>query len=364
MRESNGISAETRSTTSFATQIHVLKSICDSGLTLGGLGRLLVQWTLDLLPEAACILTLKKPTGETVRLEGVVVNGAASIEETQETAEEPLAGASSDLGFESDDPAVLRLAEYSDLVQHEQPKSGERGHWIALPILHGSDNFGHLAAFADRPFSAGVWESLSELATQFGFLLSQRFALEQVSDLAYIDEVTGIHNRRYFRKALDHWLTRAKRERFPVSLFLLDIDHFKLFNDTWGHATGDRVLQMIGSLLKTVFRNMDVVSRFGGEEFAVLLCDHRKEDTAEHPREVLQFAERFRRAAESISMTSEDGRRLSQITVSGGIATYPWDATSADLLLQRADEALYRAKRSGRNQILLAERPEPTKQAG
>lgn len=209
---------------------------------------------------------------------------------------------------------------------------------------------------------------LRKLMGAFGFFFHQRFLMDQANDQAIRDELTGCFNRRYLRQAMERWIPEARAERFPISLFLLDVDHFKMFNDRFGHAVGDQVLRMLGGLMRRIFRAQDVVCRYGGEEFAVLLCDHRSERSGEHPQEVIRYAERLRRGAERLRLdgaltdaeTSQRGASdsvLSHITISGGIATFPWDAGSADELLQKADEALYRAKRDGRNRIYLAERP-------
>jgi diguanylate cyclase (GGDEF)-like protein len=196
--------------------------------------------------------------------------------------------------------------------------------------------------------------TLERWARAAAFFAAQRDAAQAAEQLACRDELTGLFNRRKLREALDEWIPRARRERQPISVLLLDVDHFKSINDAWGHATGDRVLRLIAELLQSSFRAQDVVCRYGGEEFCVLLCDHRAGQNQNHPTEALFFAERVRRAAETMRWTTADGQALSQVTLSGGIAAYPWDGATAQELLQRADEALYAAKRSGRNRIQIA----------
>jgi diguanylate cyclase (GGDEF)-like protein len=224
------------------------------------------------------------------------------------------------------------------------------------PIEYAGGVQGELRAtlVVDAEWTAEHSDAMRRFARAAGFFLAQREAVDAAQRLACRDELTGLFNRRRLREALDEWIPRARRERRPVSVVLLDVDHFKSINDAWGHSTGDRVLQMIAELLQSSFRSQDVVCRYGGEEFCVLLCDHRAARTKDHPTEALFFAERVRRAAESTQWTTADGQALSQVTLSGGIATYPWDGATAQELLQRADEALYDAKRSGRNRIQLA----------
>jgi diguanylate cyclase (GGDEF)-like protein len=225
---------------------------------------------------------------------------------------------------------------------------------LCAPVVHEERVLGRLCVCRPQRFSERDEDLFHKLIAQFGFLLNYQLRLEQADELALRDPLTGLHNRRYLHQQLEYWIPRAKEKRVPISLFLLDVDHFKSINDTWGHDVGDRVLCLLGGLMNNLFRSDDVVCRFGGEEFAILLCDHRKGGSKDHPTEVLKYAERLRVAAETLALAGDDGQALANITISGGIATYPWDANNAEELLRRADEALYRAKRSGRNRIVFA----------
>jgi two-component system chemotaxis response regulator CheY len=159
-----------------------------------------------------------------------------------------------------------------------------------------------------------------------------------LAELATIDELTGTKNRRRFREDLDLLFTQAVRQRSPLSLIMLDIDHFKQFNDTFGHPAGDEVLHRVGSVLNTGVRAHDVVARYGGEEFVVLLPS----TTAE---EAMEIAERLRNAISSRTWIYR------QITASLGVATTRPDILSAATLLNQADQALYRSKENGRYMI-------------
>lgn len=158
--------------------------------------------------------------------------------------------------------------------------------------------------------------------------------------LAVRDPLTGLHNRRFMDEALPQVLTAARRSGFPVSVILLDIDHFKAVNDTHGHKTGDRVLQAVGDFLLHQVRNSDSACRYGGEEFLVVLPRLGAE-------QALQRAEGLRQGLAGLRIG--DGATPLSVTLSAGVATTPNGDTSPESLLGRADAALYTAKRAGRN---------------
>ncbi len=160
----------------------------------------------------------------------------------------------------------------------------------------------------------------------------------RLAELATIDELTGTKNRRRFREDLDLLFNQAIRLGAPLSLIMLDIDHFKQFNDTFGHPAGDEVLHRVGSILNMAVRSHDVVARYGGEEFVVLL-------PATDAAEALEVAARLRIAISSRTWMHR------QVTASLGVATTLPDVSSAAVLLNQADQALYQSKQKGRNLI-------------
>ncbi|HZW35055.1 MAG TPA: diguanylate cyclase [Isosphaeraceae bacterium] len=161
----------------------------------------------------------------------------------------------------------------------------------------------------------------------------------RLAELATTDELTGVKNRRRFREDLDLLFSQAVRHNLPLSLILLDIDHFKQYNDTFGHPAGDQVLQGIGATLRAAVRRHDVVARYGGEEFVVLLPATDAGDAAE-------LAERLR--------STIAGRPWPHrtVTASFGVATTDSDIASAAALVDNADRALYQAKQTGRDRII------------
>ncbi len=172
-------------------------------------------------------------------------------------------------------------------------------------------------------------------------------ANQRLKRLVTVDALTGVANRRHFDRSIDRELRRTRREGQPLSLIFLDLDEFKRFNDTFGHAQGDDVLRRVGQALNDSFRRgSDFVARYGGEEFAVVL-------PGVDVRRAALYAERLRRRIwrEAIPHVAPAGR----VTISAGVATVtpPMTATPEELLCA-ADEALYRAKCMGRNQIASA----------
>jgi diguanylate cyclase (GGDEF)-like protein len=163
-----------------------------------------------------------------------------------------------------------------------------------------------------------------------------------VRALTLTDELTGLHNRRFFDRELKRETERARRFGRSLALILLDVDHFKAYNDTFGHRAGDDALRHVAAhLADAVPRRLDAVARYGGEEFVVLLAETDAEGAwlvAERIRESLETSDRFR----------------CRLTVSAGIAATQGDDCEAESLIERADGALYLAKREGRNRVRVA----------
>ncbi len=161
------------------------------------------------------------------------------------------------------------------------------------------------------------------------------------------DHLTGLYNRRYFMNRAGEEIERSLRHQAPLSVLMIDIDHFKQFNDTYGHATGDRVLQTVARAHQgRRCASHDICSRHGGEEFAVLL-PNTPGDSAYH------VAERVRRTLGGTRYTGLGLPPDVNITISVGVATCPRDATVLDDLMELADKALYRAKADGRDTVVL-----------
>ena len=160
------------------------------------------------------------------------------------------------------------------------------------------------------------------------------------------DPLTGMFNRRYMEETLEREVLRASRNNEPVGVIMLDIDHFKLFNDTFGHQAGDVLLQSLGHLMLTHVRGEDVACRYGGEEFILLLPGSSLEKTrlrAEELREKVHYMN-----------VIYQGQSLGTITLSFGVSVFPEHGSTQESLIQTADEALYRAKKEGRDRVVVA----------
>src|SRR5438445_816437 len=162
--------------------------------------------------------------------------------------------------------------------------------------------------------------------------------LQDLNDQTFRNTLTSLYNRRFMQDYLERELIRAKRERAPLALIMLDLDRFKQINDSAGHRAGDQVLVEVGALLKRHVRGSDIACRYGGEEFVVVL-----------PKTTLESARR--RSAEICSAIRREAELLRGVTASLGVALCPAHAMDAEALLRAADYALYEAKRAGRNRV-------------
>nr|WP_246852332.1 diguanylate cyclase [Patulibacter sp. SYSU D01012] len=243
--------------------------------------------------------------------------------------------------------AVLRQAEGAATEGRDGRASDGRRHALAVRMhargLHGTV----VVARHDEPFTAEDAEVVGYLAAQAAVSLENVGRHEQAEREAHTDALTGIANRRRFDDLLGRTMDLAHNHDVPVSLLMVDLDHFKQVNDLHGHASGDLVLQATAEALRDGTRGGDVPARFGGEEFAVLL-------PATAPDVAHDIAERLRAAIAGLSVTTAEGQEL-HVTASIGAATLRGDGLDAAGLVAAADGALYRAKRTGRNRTVSAD---------
>jgi diguanylate cyclase (GGDEF)-like protein len=172
--------------------------------------------------------------------------------------------------------------------------------------------------------------------------------LKNSQEMANMDGLTETYNKRYLQSRINDDVARAESANSALSLLILDIDHFKHYNDTNGHIEGDDVLKRIGAILKGAIReDTDVVVRYGGEEFVIMFPGAIKSVASRH-------AETIRRAVETHPFKHAARQPLGAVTISGGVASFPEDAKNSVALLRAADQALYEAKAAGRNKIVTA----------
>jgi diguanylate cyclase (GGDEF)-like protein len=211
---------------------------------------------------------------------------------------------------------------------------------LALPLLAGPRVVGALlVARRGQPFAAEERQVAGMVATQAAMAL-------QNARLATTDALTGLYNRRYFEQALAFECERARRIGRPIGLVIADVDHFKAFNEQYGHPAGDAVLREVAATLARQLRRTDIVARIGGEEFAAILPE---DDLGE----VAIAAERLREAVEQRPPLEFDGQVLPPVRVSVGGASLGGEAAAPPILIRTADDALRQAKRGGRNRSLV-----------
>jgi diguanylate cyclase (GGDEF)-like protein len=198
-----------------------------------------------------------------------------------------------------------------------------------------------LLSRAEPPFSDREQVVVSIFATQVAILLETIRTREQIVNLADTDDLTGIWNKRYFRRQLPQEIERARTFNVPLSLLLFDIDEFKLINDSFGHVIGDVVLSELCGVVRETLRPTDILARFGGDEFAIIL-PHTDAQGA------CAVAERVLRHVRSLTIPTDEEGAI-QCSVSIGIAEFHRDDASANDLIRRADERLYLSKRQGKN---------------
>lgn len=209
--------------------------------------------------------------------------------------------------------------------------------FAAMPLLSERKVVGILAV---ENLAREDLERFAIVSMQFALEIKKVLLYETVETLAITDSLTGLYVRRYFSERLYEEAQRSKRYKFSFSLLMIDIDDFKRCNDTYGHLVGDVILRDIAHIMKTNVREIDIVSRYGGEEFVILLPETGAEGAK-------LTAERLRKKTEENVFKAYDEKL--KITISTGISVYPEDTAGASELIEKADMALYAAKRSGKN---------------
>jgi len=214
---------------------------------------------------------------------------------------------------------------WGDIMRHREQLAGQTGRSVGL--------------------QAAVLDYFTSVAPNFRSPVSlEADALARCARLSMMDEMTGLFNRRFFNSEIEREMERSRRLERPMSLFMVDIDNFKRFNDTYGHPSGDKVLAAVARILREKARLTDQPARYGGEEFAIIL-PHTEKDQA------IVLAERYRQSVEQMVCSDAQDAPVCSVTISIGVAQYPEDASDASGILEAADRALYRAKSRGRNMV-------------
>ncbi len=211
--------------------------------------------------------------------------------------------------------------------------------------VHGKD-VGYMAGFSKkaRDLRDTDLDFFYTFGRQASMVIENAYLLEKVKILSVTDGLTGLHNHRHFKEAIATEVRRAVRYKKSLCVVMIDIDHFKHYNDTNGHPAGDRVLQKLAMILRELARDTDIVARYGGEEFVLVLTETTKEGGVE-------FAQRLCKVVEKEKFVNEEKQPGGQLTISVGVAACIQDASEPVGLLDLADKALYCAKKNGRNRV-------------
>jgi diguanylate cyclase (GGDEF)-like protein/PAS domain S-box-containing protein len=255
------------------------------------------------------------------------------------------AGAVSWQTFESTQPVVVSeysQAKYSEDVPNQFALHASAG----FPIISEEKCIGVLSFGRTKPNY-----DFTEEQIQFGKLFANLSALvienvqlrETLHEQSIHDSLTGLFNRRYMEETLKQEISRAARQNHPLGIIMIDIDHFKNFNDSFGHQAGDSLLSQLGQFLQTNIRAEDIACRYGGEEFILIMPDAQLETVQKRAEQVCEEVKKIK--LQGINQ---------EITLSLGVAMYPQHGKNMDEVIHAADQALYQAKRNGRNQVVVA----------
>jgi diguanylate cyclase (GGDEF)-like protein len=246
------------------------------------------------------------------------------------------------------DRAPLCVEDVSELEPRRRRPRYRTGSFMAVPVVAGGEALGVVCVsdrLDDRAFNRKDLAKIRALTAPAALALERERAKRQADEFAraaIIDPVSGLYNRRYFHDRLDEELQRASRQRTTVALLMIDIDDFKRINDRFGHMAGDTVIKGVSDILRRSVRKFDLCTRFGGEEFAIVMPGSGVEGAASIAERIRQRIEAFR----------ADERELSQLRVTASIGlSVAEDALSRELIV-RADRALYSAKRAGKNRVV------------
>ena len=251
---------------------------------------------------------------------------------------------------------IQRLVPLDALNYEHQPSDlrlqlGTRGHHsISYSLSHEGEQLGELVFRRNQRFSEQEQGNLESLLSALLFPMRNALLYRAATQSALRDPLTDTGNRIAMDQTLEREIEMSRRHSQPLSLLMLDIDHFKQINDTYGHAEGDALLRELGQLLKSHVRAEDIACRYGGEEFIMIMPDASLEAVQQRAEYLRQAVKKMR-----LQQVQNQGQTPEGITLSLGVAVYPQHGRTKDAVLHAADAALYLAKQAGRDRVVVAE---------
>ncbi|MEJ2197602.1 MAG: sensor domain-containing diguanylate cyclase, partial [Desulfuromonadales bacterium] len=310
----------------------------------------ILEMAAELLSASSGSLMLLNESDGTLKIETAKGMNPALAKAMSVTFGEGIAGHDAKSGF----PMLVNDIERDKRVAYRNRPRFKTKSFISLPLESEGRLIGVLNLADKSNGSSFTEKDLNRLKTFTGYavpMIARAATLEKVGkfeQLAITDPLTGLYNRRFLEDRLQEEFSRSGRHKQNFCIILADLDNFKMYNDICGHLAGDQVLRKVASLLRRTARDMDVVSRYGGEEFCIILPGTGK-------KESVFVGERMRRVIEVESFPGESHLPLGRLTISLGIASFPADGVTANELIHASDLALYQAKAMGRNRLVLFE---------
>ncbi len=263
--------------------------------------------------------------------------------------------------FASDDCWALRRGHPYPLAgtapaficKHLQPVLKDRhgGNHLCVPMIAQGEILGIISVISEQPIDNTERSNIITACESISMALANLKLQETLRMQSLRDPLTGLFNRRYLEASFDREIQRAERRGIPLSVLMIDVDHFKQFNDNFGHEAGDTLLSHLGKLLGSVVRSEDVSCRYGGEEFTVIMPEADKQLASKRAEEICAAVRNMEVQHRNLS--------LGKVTVSIGVATWGEHGRTPEELMRNADNALYLAKSSGRDQVKVAETLHP-----
>ena len=247
---------------------------------------------------------------------------------------------------------LIYISEKKKATQYEfypDDKNNKNAAFLTIPLKQDKGlPIGVLNLSRKKPdsFTEQEISLFAKVTEQIAKVIDKTLLFKHTKELSITDELTSIYNRRYFNQRFEREVMRAKRYKRPLSAIMIDIDHFKNYNDVNGHILGDDALKKVASLLDHNIRKADILARYGGEEFVLLLPEIDKEHS-------FKVAEKLRRTIETNSFTEEHKQPDGKLTISLGVSTLLEDTYTSRELINFADKALYEAKKKGRNRAVV-----------